>query len=431
MCNITVVDAIMGEGKTIWAMNMMKASKKSSLSANSSKKWIYITVSLTELRRVKKECESLGLEDPVEVEGHKMGSFMEMIYRGESIVSTHQLFRYMTVETMSLIKDRGYTLIIDETFECVDAWDKLTKKERIHLEETGVISFDDDGTVLWNKDHPHVGKGKVKFYKELKSLIQNGNLILVRDKLFLWRFPVQFLTAFRDVYILTYMFENGIMSSYLKANGLTYKTVGMRHYDIADYNAVDIASHKTALWQLISLVEDERLNKIGKKVGKEQPLSAAWLKRECQGGASERVQQLQRDINTFFRRVACTPSKLNMWTCKKPFSKYLGGHGYQGGFVHMVERGTNNYRDKAACAYVANRFLLKPLRYYFQAHDVEVREDLYALTEMIQWVWRSRVRDGNPIHLFVPSERMRGIFKNWLRYNDVDIANGQRLDNIT
>ena len=45
---------------------------------------------------------------------------------------------------------------------------------------------------------------------------------------------------------------------------------------------------------------------------------------------------------------------------------------------------------------------------------VEVREDMYALSEMIQWVWRSAIRDGKDIWIYIPSRRMRELFQNWL-----------------
>ena len=45
---------------------------------------------------------------------------------------------------------------------------------------------------------------------------------------------------------------------------------------------------------------------------------------------------------------------------------------------------------------------------------VPVYEDIYALSQMVQWMWRSRIRSGEPIHAFIPSSRMRGLFKQWL-----------------
>jgi hypothetical protein len=39
---------------------------------------------------------------------------------------------------------------------------------------------------------------------------------------------------------------------------------------------------------------------------------------------------------------------------------------------------------------------------------------MHALCEMIQWIWRSGIRRGDPIHVFVPSKRMRNLLKIWL-----------------
>jgi hypothetical protein len=41
-------------------------------------------------------------------------------------------------------------------------------------------------------------------------------------------------------------------------------------------------------------------------------------------------------------------------------------------------------------------------------------KDACALSELIQWVWPSRVRKGEPITLYLPSPRMRRLFEEWL-----------------
>ncbi|MEG2695893.1 MAG: hypothetical protein RR966_15745, partial [Acinetobacter sp.] len=41
-------------------------------------------------------------------------------------------------------------------------------------------------------------------------------------------------------------------------------------------------------------------------------------------------------------------------------------------------------------------------------------EDIFALSEMVQWVWRSAIREGNPINIYVPSSRMRDLLERWL-----------------
>ena len=41
-------------------------------------------------------------------------------------------------------------------------------------------------------------------------------------------------------------------------------------------------------------------------------------------------------------------------------------------------------------------------------------EDLFALSEMLQFIWRSAIREGKDIHLYIPSSRMRGLLETWL-----------------
>ena len=40
--------------------------------------------------------------------------------------------------------------------------------------------------------------------------------------------------------------------------------------------------------------------------------------------------------------------------------------------------------------------------------------DAYALSEMIQFICRSRVRRGEPIYCYIPSKRMRELLIDWL-----------------
>jgi len=36
------------------------------------------------------------------------------------------------------------------------------------------------------------------------------------------------------------------------------------------------------------------------------------------------------------------------------------------------------------------------------------------LNELLQWLWRSAIRDNQPITVSILSERMRELFDNWL-----------------
>ena len=47
-------------------------------------------------------------------------------------------------------------------------------------------------------------------------------------------------------------------------------------------------------------------------------------------------------------------------------------------------------------------------------NNVNVNEETYALSEMLQWIWRSAIREGNEIWIYIPSRRMRKLLQNWL-----------------
>ena len=45
---------------------------------------------------------------------------------------------------------------------------------------------------------------------------------------------------------------------------------------------------------------------------------------------------------------------------------------------------------------------------------IEIDEDGFALSELLQWIWRSQIRQGKPIILYIPSKRMRELLEDFL-----------------
>lgn len=91
----------------------------------------------------------------------------------------------------------------------------------------------------------------------------------------------------------------------------------------------------------------------------------------------------------------------------------LKGKGYTKGFVPCNARATNNFSHKESLAYTVNRFMNPYEKKFFIAKGAKVNEDMFALSEMIQWIWRSRIREGKPINLYIPSKGMRTILQNY------------------
>lgn len=63
---------------------------------------------------------------------------------------------------------------------------------------------------------------------------------------------------------------------------------------------------------------------------------------------------------------------------------------------------------------LVNRYLNPIVKNFFNNNCIKVDEEEYALSEMLQWIFRSRIRKGEQINIYVPSLRMRELLENWL-----------------
>ena len=72
------------------------------------------------------------------------------------------------------------------------------------------------------------------------------------------------------------------------------------------------------------------------------------------------------------------------------------------------------YSDKATVAYLANRYMNPMIKNFFVSKGIKIDEDNYALSELIQFLFRSQIRTGNPINVYIPSSRMRNLLKSWI-----------------
>lgn len=88
--------------------------------------------------------------------------------------------------------------------------------------------------------------------------------------------------------------------------------------------------------------------------------------------------------------------------------------GYKKSFLSSNARATNQYSDRHYLAYCINKYFNPFMKNYFLMMGVRIEEDGYALSEMVQWIWRSAIRNGEDIWIYVPSKRMRTLLKDWL-----------------
>lgn len=410
---IRVCDAIMGSGKTESAITY--------INEHPDKRFIYITPYLDEANRIKRGCPDARFVEPSsklkEANFRKLDHIANLIRDGRNITSTHAAFRRYTREMLDDIQSNGYTLIIDETVDVLD--------------EIEVCKWDIDvlvaaGYVTWKRgelttegcrpipQNVVAGDGVRSSMFELINALQNKRAAsLVEDgkHLLIWQLPTNFVSAFADVIIMTYMIEGQELGGYLKVNGFNYEKIGVAKcddgaYRFGKYNEY-IPEYVRDLPNKIHVVDHMKLNAIGRT---KSALSMKWFQ------VDENRSLLRRhleNLKTNIWRMECGPGKF-MWSSFKSQEGLSRRKGFKKSFLVFNARATNEYRDKDHLAYLANIYLNVGHKILFKRRGATIDEDAYALSTMIQWIWRSAIRDGKEIWVYVPSSRMRRLLTNWI-----------------
>jgi hypothetical protein len=100
--------------------------------------------------------------------------------------------------------------------------------------------------------------------------------------------------------------------------------------------------------------------------------------------------------------------------CFKEALVNLKGKGYTNNFLSLGTKGTNLYAGTSVLAYTANIFMNPYIVRFLRTKNITVSEESFALGEMVQWIYRSQIRNGKPITVYIPSKRMRELLIDWL-----------------
>lgn len=393
---IKVIDSIMGSGKSTTFINHMKNNKDT--------KYIYITPFLSEIQRALEEIPDF--KEPRHLGDGKLENLHSLLVDDVNIATTHSLFRMCTDETIDLINAGNYTLILDESMDVIDMFD-ITNKDYDMLLKNKLIMIDEQKVVRWIDDEY---EGQFDYFKKL---CKNGTVIEIKQtqkvQFLAWNFSTKAFSSFKNIYILTYLFEASMMSNYFHMSNVEYEK-----YTIQDNVLIPFKDKqpydKSKYRNLINIYEGN-LNNIGDR---RTALSLNWLRKN-----TDARKKVKNNIYNYFQHQIEAPAETILWTTFKNIQTHLKGKGYTKSFLSCNARATNEYKDRYNLAYCCNRFISPDYVEYFSMHGVKVDEDLYALSEMIQWIWRSRIRDNKPINIYIPSKRQRELFIDWLNNEDI------------
>ena len=390
---VTVIDSPCGHGKTTYAINL--------INKNPTKNFVYITPFLAEIQRVKESTYFLTNQKRFIEPSYtgksftKLDSLIDLMANSKDIASTHALFKRCPKDLINVIKEKHYTLILDEVMDVVEPLN--LKKDDLNLLLKGNCIEIDENThkIKWIESQDYDAR-----YNDLKELCISGNLYLINGTVIMWTFPAEIFSAFDDVIILTYMFKSQIQRYYYDLHNVQYEIKSLFNGELVDYRQEKDNVH------LINMLKESKLNDFGQNKG---ALSKNWYNNN-----RKLLPSIKKCMFNFSHNIMQAKSKNIIWTTFSSYRKHLTGMGYAKGFVACNARSTNIYGDRHVVMYMVNRYLNPYLKKFFEGYNIIVDEDSYALSEMIQFIWRSAIRNSEQIYCYIPSKRMRDLLQGYI-----------------
>jgi len=398
----------MGSGKSQSAIAYMNA--------HPDKKFVYITPYVDEATRIHNDCPALSFVEPKSTIDRynysKVEHTRQLLKDGQNITTTHSAFKLYTTDMIENIQKWKYTLIIDEAVDVLVESNESPGDVDL-LEAAGFIKY------LGNGQYEYLGGEYTgERLRDVFQMLRRNNLMrferaddrTTNDALFYWKLHLDVMLAFEDVFILTYLFNGQDMKCYLDANGVEYSMIGIQYHD-GQYSFTDgpgyMPDYTGHLSELIQIYDGERLNAIGEA---RYALSAGWFNR----ATPEDINTLKCHMYNYIRNITKAKASDVMWTTFKDKVHTLRGRGFTNQFVQCSIKASNEFRNRTVLAYCVNLFINPYKKQYLSRLHGDYDEDTYALSSMIQWIWRSAIRDGKPIQIYIPSQRMRSLLINWI-----------------
>lgn len=423
---IQVIDSPTSSGKTSWAIHYINSLPE-------DKKVIFITPFLTEVDRIIASCPEKHFiqPDPKYGSGRKKTHFLKLLRLEKNIVSTHSLFSQITDEMIIALRASNYILVLDEVFSVVekfDMWDEiprlseedkdeLTKNNLKTLFDKKFIAIKEDYQIVWIDQENSLDK-----YNDLKNLINRNLLYLVNGNLLLWTFPVEVFQEgiFEEIYILTYQFDYQLQSYYYQYFDVKYDLFHIENINNKYTKVKTVNKNYEKEWikkskPLVHIFDNPKMNKIGDYVRTASKTTKSALCKNWYESNKGEILRIQKHIINFFMSYTKTTNSERMWTCFVDNKKNMKTKNLSiKNWIALTSRATNDYRNKTALAYPINRYINPFFIAFFEKKNIKLNQNGFALSELIQWIWRSAVRDGKEINVYIPSERMRNMLKDYL-----------------
>jgi hypothetical protein len=327
--------------------------------------------------------------------------FKELVEESENIVISHELLKYISKKQIKKLKD--YNLILDEVMDIVEVYKNITKKDITKLLKERYLHVDDSGKVIaldkdfFDYDH----------WKELRTLIEDEKLYMYGDKVIMVDLSTEILKSFKSVTVMSYLVEGSYLYQILKEDFVIEKKQIDDYYNVTDWDRELASKRAKAYYNLINLYNQPSLKKnIIAKINDTTKLTFSATNRL----SIEKKTALGQLVRSYFRNENKEAGKC----LYSNFGNQFEVKDYKTSFLAYNHRATNEYRDRDTLAYLVEKHNNPIIKNYVQnKYNAEVNEDYLSLDALLQWVFRSAIRERKPINLLLPSLKMRELLHKW------------------
>ena len=431
---VEILDSIMSSGKTTAIIDWMDK--------NPQEKYIYVSPNLSEVVDRIPNSSKLDFISPSvdEFNSTKLEHLNSLLLEGKHICCTHKLYLSMNNFSMDLIASRGYTVILDEEIDVMQSYKGYSFKDVQWLMKEGYIKQNEsDGSVDWIKDDELLNSSDHRYFY-CKNLCDKKALYLTRfdinsvkakSVMMVTQIPVRLLECAKRVIVLSYLFKGSILDCFLKLKG----------FEVKYFTDVTVENKRPSYFKdLITVVPPEDLKNFN--------LTSYWW--EHKSTEKDGISKVQNYILRNARKYSNGDNSLVCWTIPKDRAKGVSTASKTTKLVNPVgyvfskekiedennedktktvktpcwlaqnTRATNNFAHKTVMIHCYNRYPLQDIASYLEDYNCKLDDDVFALSELLQWAYRGCVRKNQKMTLCIGSKRMYELFQNWINERPLD-----------
>jgi len=405
---VNIVDYPCGFGKTNVLLSI--------LNDHHDLKVLVVVQTLSEVDRIIKSLPKGRIFSPEKANPRykSKGEQLEhLVRKSVSVVITHSLYERAGM----LAYDggfRNYHVIIDEVPNAVSVLENQLYPENFKefYIDNGYFKLENTGLILPTKKVlEEEDRLKNALDETLINNINSGRVYFDGKKNFIKTIPTSLFTQTETITVLTFLSKGTLFLKFLKKYEIKYKVTK---------SATMNKTFRQLAAKNLSIKTIKAINNIG--LGYAKQTTYPIKSKEVKSIRTALKNLKQRTLkNVAIEKVIITCAKKNWYKktkggydLNKPGIFSTDSRMFKGAnWIPNTTRGTNNYSHCSHAIYLYEQNVNPILLNWLNANNKQFKTE-FALTEMIQWIWRTRIRNGEPVDVYMPSGRMREIIADWI-----------------